>query len=644
MYEENENLEQVSKNQRNVANNANAVRNVADMASMSSNSYAKAAGTVVKAADKISGGKSSVAIGKGINRANKITPGGRMAQGAINKMGESGTADRINKATNKRKSSLNTTGSGIGMNGGSAVSKGRDNSFFSRKEVEEQASDGGGVSFKATVKVMKIALIAFAPVMGVVVFCCLFVAASQVFLHAFSMGEADKASDKEVEETIKDNGSDDLDTEIKDDKEDGTKVSYDYFIDDRTTKFRKSKLEKVNLEFNVDFSNKVEITRPNNEADISDIYDFYPGIMDYSNGDNKKTVETFFLKLHYLYTHYKNKYNIHLDLPLLMATLSKQSSDIGVVFSSNIEGYGESEIAKRSDNERFDYGKSFDYKSSTINSMYDMEVLAQNMASVQVRESCKDSTGKETDYRILKDDEIGTSILTCKEGETYSSTQPTIRKDEEKYREFLKEFLEKKYFLDGENNENPPDSNNNQTGNSGENNNNEVNNDENNKEENNKEENYLEGKVACALTIIGDKYYKTVIPATDECNVPRFDTPKGLEPKFYQNVKDLIAYAKSQGCDAEIGSSYRSYEDQQRLYKCYINKNCNNGNLAAKPGKSNHEYGIAADLRYKNKSKECLNLYRTNASRFGLDFPLWDNKITPENWHIEPIHVIKGNP
>lgn len=638
MSEETENLEEMNeiqtRNQRNVANNANAVRNAADMASRSANPYAKASGTAVKAADKISGGKSSVAIGKGINRANKIAPGGRMAQGGINKNVESGTADRINKATNKRKGLLNTIASGIGLGSGSAVSKGRDNSFFSRKEVEEQASDGGGVNFKATVKVMKIALIAFAPVMVVIVFCCLFVASSQIFLHSFSMGEADNVSNSDVESTIKDNGSDDLDTEIKDDKDEGTTVSYDYFIDDKTVKFRQSKLVKVNLEFNVDFSEKVEITRPNNEADIEDLYDFYPGIMDYSNGDNNKVVETFFLKLHYLYTHYQSKYNIHLDLPLLMATLSKQSSDMGIVFSSNIEGYGESEIALKADNERFDYGKEFNYISSSTNSMYDMEVLAQNMASVQVRESCKDVNGKETNYRILKDDEIGTSTLTCKEGETYSATEPTIKEDEEKYREFLKEFLEKKYFLDGENSVDNSNSNNNQAGNSGENNN----------VENNNSESNSEGKVACALTIIGDKYYKTVVPATDECNVPRFDTPKGLEPKFYQNVKNLIAYAKSQGCDATIGSAYRSYEDQKRLYQCYINKNCNNGNLAAKPGKSNHEYGIAADLRYKNKSKECLELYRTNASRFGLDYPLWDNKITPENWHIEPIHVIIGTP
>ena len=255
------------------------------------------------------------------------------------------------------------------------------------------------------------------------------------------------------------------------------------------------------------------------------------------------------------------------------------------------------------------------------------------MVSEQVKEKCVDSSGKVVKENILKDAKIGTQTLFCGDGENYETEELGYVLDNEKYKAFLKQFLEKKYYLEGEHDITTSNSNNNQMGNTGGNNNGGSN-----------DENYSEGKVACALTIIGDKYYKTVVPATKECNVPRFDTPKGLEPKFYNNILKLIAYAKSQGCDASIGSAYRSYEDQEYFYGCYIKKTCNNGNLAAKPGKSNHEYGIAADLRYKNKSARCLQIYKNNAANYGLEYPLWDNKTTPENWHIEPIHVIKGSP
>ena len=52
------------------ANNANNIRNAADVAIASKNPYAMAAGAAVKAADKITGGKSTEALGKGMTKAN----------------------------------------------------------------------------------------------------------------------------------------------------------------------------------------------------------------------------------------------------------------------------------------------------------------------------------------------------------------------------------------------------------------------------------------------------------------------------------------------------------------------------------------------------------------------------------------------
>jgi len=80
------------------ANNANNIRNAADVAIASKNPYAMAAGGIVKAADKFTGGKSTEMLGKAMTRANKMSPGGRRIQDASNKLNESGASDKIGQA------------------------------------------------------------------------------------------------------------------------------------------------------------------------------------------------------------------------------------------------------------------------------------------------------------------------------------------------------------------------------------------------------------------------------------------------------------------------------------------------------------------------------------------------------------------
>lgn len=154
--------------------------------------------------------------------------------------------------------------------------------------------------------------------------------------------------------------------------------------------------------------------------------------------------------------------------------------------------------------------------------------------------------------------------------------------------------------------------------------------------------NYLGDINKCSLTVVGDKYYKTVIPQTKECVVNGFydNNSWGLEPSFYANIMSLIEDAKAQGCDAAIISGHRTYEKQASLYRKYLN---GTGNLAAKPGYGNHEYAIAADLRYVPDNNKCVSYYHNNAAKYGLGFPLL-NASQPEDWHIEPINIIKGTP
>lgn len=83
---------------RTDANNAKAVKAAANVAANSGNPYAAAVGKGIQAVDKVTGGKGSQIVGKGLTKANQIAPGGRTAQNALNAAGDSGATDMANDA------------------------------------------------------------------------------------------------------------------------------------------------------------------------------------------------------------------------------------------------------------------------------------------------------------------------------------------------------------------------------------------------------------------------------------------------------------------------------------------------------------------------------------------------------------------
>lgn len=85
--------------------------------------------------------------------------------------------------------------------------------------------------------------------------------------------------------------------------------------------------------------------------------------------------------------------------------------------------------------------------------------------------------------------------------------------------------------------------------------------------------------------------------------------------------------AAAQGVDVWINSGFRTMDEQRYFYGCYQSGNCNNGNLAARPGFSNHQNGRALDLGTSNRSR--LNQI---ISQQGLD---WRRTVPSEAWHYE---------
>ena len=116
---------------------------------------------------------------------------------------------------------------------------------------------------------------------------------------------------------------------------------------------------------------------------------------------------------------------------------------------------------------------------------------------------------------------------------------------------------------------------------------------------------YGNGKIpASALERVGDTRHKLWAPAA-------------------QSLNQMINDAKRDGVHIGITDSYRPYEEQVDLARrkgLY-----SQGGLAAKPGTSEHGWGMATDLDLNGKA---LSWMRQNADKYGFVM-----NVPRENWH-----------
>lgn len=91
----------------------------------------------------------------------------------------------------------------------------------------------------------------------------------------------------------------------------------------------------------------------------------------------------------------------------------------------------------------------------------------------------------------------------------------------------------------------------------------------------------------------------------------------------------MAAAALAAGITLRVNSAFRSMAEQTRLYALYLA----GGNLAAKPGYSNHQSGIAVDIdSYDAQGRPNAASYwlAQNAGRFGFK-----RTVPEELWHWE---------
>ncbi|MCL4756205.1 MAG: M15 family metallopeptidase [Myxococcales bacterium] len=86
--------------------------------------------------------------------------------------------------------------------------------------------------------------------------------------------------------------------------------------------------------------------------------------------------------------------------------------------------------------------------------------------------------------------------------------------------------------------------------------------------------------------------------------------------------------AAKDGVTLKVNSGFRTMAEQQYLYGCYVNCSCNNCNLAASPGYSNHQSGHALDLN--TASAGVYDWLNAHAAQFGFK-----RTVPSEAWHWE---------
>jgi peptidoglycan hydrolase-like protein with peptidoglycan-binding domain len=101
---------------------------------------------------------------------------------------------------------------------------------------------------------------------------------------------------------------------------------------------------------------------------------------------------------------------------------------------------------------------------------------------------------------------------------------------------------------------------------------------------------------------------------------------KYLQADAARNFKAMQADARRAGINLSVNSGFRTMAEQQELYRKYLN---GTGNLAAKPGYSNHQNGISADVGGINGyGTAAYKWLQNNAGKYGFV-----NDVKGEFWH-----------
>ena len=162
------------------------------------------------------------------------------------------------------------------------------------------------------------------------------------------------------------------------------------------------------------------------------------------------------------------------------------------------------------------------------------------------------------------------------------------------------------------------------------------------KEDENKEEFEIE-------QIDGIYYIDGVLIANKTYSLPSDYNPGGLLEEFTSNFTKMQRAASSEGISLNIISGFRSYETQETLYNRYAARDGKElaDTYSARPGHSEHQTGLAADINSVDQSFEDTEegiWLNNNCYKYGfiIRYPKGKEDITGyifEPWHIRYVGV-----
>ena len=154
--------------------------------------------------------------------------------------------------------------------------------------------------------------------------------------------------------------------------------------------------------------------------------------------------------------------------------------------------------------------------------------------------------------------------------------------------------------------------------------------------------------IACAkgttdLGTTSEAYYNGNKITIRLCSIPTITSTSSEDTDGHIHVNSRVSgayyalgkkYQETYGSTLGATQSFRSMSMQQYFYNCYISKSCNNGNLAAKPGYSNHQLGTAVDFIMNGSGwgdTGVSGFFNQNLSSYGLN-----RGVSSEDWHVSP--------
>ena len=170
----------------------------------------------------------------------------------------------------------------------------------------------------------------------------------------------------------------------------------------------------------------------------------------------------YYLKIADLKIRYEKKYNVTLDWYLISATNLYKVDSTEETMQANLGGYDRDSVDDINKVSGLDWEN--DYKNingyvylDKDDSTYDLQILAKNMVTKKTVQKCISSSGtvsKQQEDTDVEDVYLkGEKKLSCSSGETYIINS-TYAKDENKFKEFMLEYIDLKMYTKGSGNKN----------------------------------------------------------------------------------------------------------------------------------------------------------------------------------------------